>query len=272
MQSTNQDLRTRQHFITGVVLLPVILLLFIWLINTPAGLLGKADAIGYAVCHRIDLRSFHLGERQLPLCARCSGMYLGAMLGLLFQTIFAPRRMGSPPKRVILILGFFVIAFAVDGINSFLSIFPGAPQLYAPTNLFRLLTGTAMGIVIAATLYPAFNASVWRRADARSAIDGLKRMGLIISVAIILDLLVLSENPLVLYPLALISAAGVLVILTLVYAMLWLVVLKRENRYNGFKELLIPLIGGFGLAIIQIAFLDWLRFLITGTWDGFHIG
>jgi len=77
---------------------------------------------------------------------------------------------------------------------------------------------------------------------------------------------------LVLYPLALISAAGVLVILTLVYAMLWLVVLKRENRYNGFKELSIPLIGGVGLALIQIVILDWLRFLITGTWDGFHIG
>lgn len=272
MQSTNQDLRTRQRFITAVVLLPVVLLLFVWLINTPAGLLGKADAIGYAVCHRIDLRSFHIGERQLPLCARCSGMYLGAMLCLVLQSILAPRRMGSPPKSVILILGFFVIAFAVDGINSFLSIFPGAPQLYTPNNLLRLLTGTGMGLVIAAALYPAFNASVWRYADERSAIDGLKRMGLIISFAIVLDLVVLSENPLILYPLAIISAAGVLVILTLVYAMLWLVVLKRENRYNGFKELLIPLIGGFGLALIQIGFLDWLRFLITGTWDGFHIG
>ena len=272
MQSTTQDLRARQRFITSVVLLPVLLLLFVWLINTPAGLLGKADAIGYAVCHRIDLRSFHMGERQLPLCARCSGMYLGAMLCLGLQTILAPRRMGSPPKSVVFILALFVVAFTVDGINSFLSIFPGAPQLYAPNNFFRLLTGTGMGLVIAAALYPAFNASVWRQADARPAIDGLKKMGLIVCFAIILDLVILSENPLILYPLAIISAAGILVILTLVYTMLWLVVLKRENRYNGFAELIIPLIGGFGLALIQIAILDWLRFLITGTWDGFHIG
>jgi hypothetical protein len=87
-----------------------------------------------------------------------------------------------------------------------------------------------------------------------------------------LDAVVYIENPLLLYPLALISAGGVMVILTLVYTMLWLVVLKRENRYNGFKDLLIPLIGGLGLAIIQIGLLDWLRFLITDTWDGFHIG
>ena len=43
-----------------------------WLLNTPEGVLGKADAIGYAICHRIDGRSFHLGNRQFPLCARCT--------------------------------------------------------------------------------------------------------------------------------------------------------------------------------------------------------
>ncbi len=69
----------------GLIFIAVGLLLVGWLWNTPAGLLGKADALGYAVCHRIDVRSFHLGERQLPLCARCTGMYLGAMLGLVFQ-------------------------------------------------------------------------------------------------------------------------------------------------------------------------------------------
>lgn len=272
MQYTNYELRSKQRFITGLIFLPVALLLFAWLINTPPGLLGKADAIGYAVCHRIDLRSFHMGDRQLPLCARCSGMYLGAMLGLIIMTMLTPKRMGTPPRRVILILGFFVVAFAIDGFNSFLSIFPGAPQLYTPNNSLRLLTGTGMGLVIAAALYPAFNASVWRQADARPAIEGLTRMGVIVCAALILDALVLIENPLLLYPLALISAGGVMVILTLVYTMLWLVVLKRENRYNGFKDLLLPLIGGLGLAIIQIGLLDWLRFLITGTWDGFHIG
>ena len=47
------------------------LILFGWLAYTPPGLLGKADAIGYSVCHRIAVRSFMLGDRQVPLCARC---------------------------------------------------------------------------------------------------------------------------------------------------------------------------------------------------------
>ncbi|MFC1936831.1 hypothetical protein ACFLYP_04105 [Chloroflexota bacterium] len=45
------------------------LMLVGWLLNTPTGLLGKADAIGYAVCHQIAHRSFHIGDRPISLCA-----------------------------------------------------------------------------------------------------------------------------------------------------------------------------------------------------------
>ena len=100
-------------------------LLFIgWLLNTPSGLLGKADAIGYAVCHRIDLRSFHIGDRQVPLCARCTGMFLGAMLGLCYQSYIGQKRSGAPPAQVIVVLVIFVFAFILDGLNSYVSLIP----------------------------------------------------------------------------------------------------------------------------------------------------
>jgi len=35
-------------------------------------------AIGGAICHQRPERSFHLWSAQLPVCARCSGIYLGA--------------------------------------------------------------------------------------------------------------------------------------------------------------------------------------------------
>ena len=50
---------------------------------TPGGLLDKADHIGYAVCHQIPIRSYFFGTYKLPLCARCSGQYLGALGGML---------------------------------------------------------------------------------------------------------------------------------------------------------------------------------------------
>jgi uncharacterized membrane protein len=261
-----------QRLWKSLIFLPAGLLLVGWLLITPPGLLGKADSIGYAVCHRIDLRSFHLGVRQLPLCARCTGMYLGAVLGLVYQEIIGRKRIGTPPLRVLIVLGSLVMAFIVDGLNSFLHIIPGFFFFYEPNNTLRLLSGTGMGLVISVALLMAFNQTVWQERENRPALTGFRSLLVLISIGVILDLLVMSENPLILYPLALISAAGVLIILTMVYTTVWLMVLRKENRWNHLVELILPLIGGFTLALIQIALLDFGRYLLTGTWQGFHLG
>jgi uncharacterized membrane protein len=256
----------------GVIILAVGILAAGWLFLTPPGLLGKSDSIGYAVCHRIDVRSFHLGERQLPLCARCSGMYLGAMLGLVYQMVSSRKRAGMPPIRVWVLFGFFVAAFGIDGLNSYLHLFPGAPSLYEPNNTFRLLTGTGMGLAIAGAIYPAFNQTAWENWDRSPAIPDLKYLLPLIALALVVDWMVVSQNPLLIYPLALVSSAGVLVLLTIVYSMMWLMILRLENRFQEFSELWLPLLGGFGMALLQIVVLDLARFALTGTWEGFHIG
>lgn len=256
----------------GLIFIVVGLLSVGWLLNTPPGLLGKADAIGYAVCHQIDVRSFHLGERQMPLCARCTGMYLGAMLGLVFQALTGKRRAGMPPWRVIVCLGALVLAFGVDGVNSYLHLFPGAPALYEPSNLLRLLTGTGMGLVIALVLYPAFNQAIWQVVDPTPAVGGLRIFLLILGLALALDWLVWIENSLLLYLFALVSAAGVLVLLTMVYSLFWLIIMRKENTCQWLSQMVFPLVGGFGVALVQIALFDLARFALTGTWDGFHLG
>jgi uncharacterized membrane protein len=256
----------------GLIFIAVGLLLVGWLLNTPAGLLGKADALGYAVCHRIDVRSFHLGERELPLCARCTGMYLGAMLGLVVQALTGRHRAGMPPMRVLLFLGALFLAFGVDGLNSYLHLFPGAPSLYQPSNLLRLLTGSGMGLVLALVLYPAFNQAVWQAVDPTPAVSGMRNFLLIFGSALLLDWLVWIENPLLLYLFALVSAAGVLVLLTMVYSLFWLIILRKENSYQRLSQMALPLVGGFGVALLQIALFDLARFALTGSWDGFHLG
>lgn len=255
-----------------MVILAIGLLLIGWLLNTPEGLLGKADALGYAVCHRISVRSFHIGERSLPLCARCSGMYLGAMLGLAYQAVRYPRRGGMPPIRVWALLGIFVAAFGIDGLNSYLHLFPGAPGVYEPQNWLRLLTGTGMGLAVATAMYPAFNQTVWRHWDIRPAFPDLRSFLPLTGLALVLVGLTLLGSDLILYPLAIISAAGVLVLLTMVYCMVLLLIFRQENRYEHFSQLWFPLLSGFGVALLQIAVLDAIRFFLTGSWDGFHLG
>lgn len=253
-------------------LMVVGLILSVWLMYTPDGLLGKADAIGYAVCHRIDLRSFHLGERQLPVCVRCSGMFVGALIGLVYQALSAPRRGGFPSLRIGIILGFFFTAFAVDGVNSYLHLFPGFTGLYTPNHALRLLTGTGMGLTLAVVLYPAFNQSVWRDWDRRPAVGDVRSLALLVGVALLFDALIWTQHPMVLYPLALLSAGGVVVMLTMVYTLVAVMALRMENQAEDASQLTLPAILGVGLAFLQIGGLDLVRYLLTGTWDGFHFG
>ncbi len=256
------------------ILASTTLALFFWLLQTPPGLLGKADAIGYAVCHRIDNRSFHLGERAIPLCARCTGQYLGALLGMVYLALRRPRRVGRPPWHVILVLAGLALAFVVDGVNSFLHLIPGLSRfyLYQPHNLLRLVTGTGLGLGISVMLFPAFNLTVWKRWDRRPVLEGFRDFGLLLALATLVILLVWTENPLLLYPLALLSAAGVLLLLTMVYTMVLLIAFKAENHFLESRDTIVPVMAGFLLGLSQIAFLDLLRFLLTRTWEGFRFG
>jgi uncharacterized membrane protein len=257
-----------------MLIVVAIALLSAWWMYTPDGLLGKADAVGFAVCHRIDTRSFHLGDRQIPVCARCTGQYLGAILGLIYLSIFRPRRSGRPGWVIIGILVGFVIAYGVDGLNSYLHLLPGLSRfyLYDPSNPLRLITGTGLGLAISVMLYPAFNETVWVKRDSRPVIVGFHDFGLLLVMGGLVDVLVLTENSLVLYPSALVSAGGVLVLLTMVYTMVTVMVFKVENHFENVKDLVYPLIAGFLITVIQISVLDLVRYIVTGSWNGFHFG
>ena len=256
----------------GGLLLLIGLVFGLWLANTPAGWLGKADATAYAVCHRIDARSFHLGERSFPLCVRCSGMYLGAFVGLVFLEAAAPRRGGMPPKGLLALLGVLVLAFLVDGTNSFLSLIPGSPQLYPPNHILRWVTGSGMGLVLSVMVRVSFHQTAWRGWNPAPALAWERSLAILVGLLVLLGGLVWTESPLALYPLALVSSLSVWLILTLAYTTLILLISRRDNRAQSWRELWPYLAAGLGVALLQIATFDLLRYLLTGTWSGLPLG
>jgi uncharacterized membrane protein len=256
-----------------------ILIFAVWFSLTPPGLLGKADSIGYAVCHRIDERSFQIGDRQLPLCARCTGEFYAAAISLLFFAIVSPKKSGMTGWRLGAPLLIFLIAFGIDGTNSFLYLLKqtsgGAldsiPNLYVPNNKLRLLTGSGMGIALASVLYPAFNQSAWKDADPGRALDW-KKLGSLIGIILLIDLAVLTEHPIVLYPIAILSALGVLGLLVIVFSMVWVLIMRQENEFTSLKQMWLPFLAGTTLAFLMITAIDLLRFQLTGTWGAFPLG
>jgi uncharacterized membrane protein len=263
------------------VVVAAILVFTGWLLNTPPGLLGKLDAIAYAVCHRIAERSFQIEGVPLPLCARCTGMYFGAVTGLFFQSIRGWKRSKMPHWGIIAVLLVFVVAFGIDGGNSYLyllkqvqpGILPHISTIYIPNNTLRLLTGSGMGLVIAAVLFPAFNQSIWTdNDDTRAGLSSWKTFGLLLGIQIIFDLLVLTQSPYILYPVAFISVLGVMLLLTMVYTIVWVMITGQENKYTKMRQLWLPILAGFTITMIQTFGIDMLRFWLTGTWGGFPLG
>ncbi len=260
----------RSRVLKALLLAAALALLGVWLAETPPDLLGKADALAYAVCHRAPLRSFFLGDRPMPLCARCIGTFIGGVLSFFYVSRLG-RRGGLPDLKTSLMLGGFAVAFGLDGLNSFARVVIGANFLYPSANWLRLLTGTGMGLGIGALLAPVFNQAVWIDFQEAHSLGSWKEIAGLLGLAALFDLAVLSQNPLLLYPLAVLSGLSVLAILTTVYTVIWVLLSKRENRYHKLTELWVPLTAGFLTALLQVSLMDAGRLLLTGSWAGFPL-
>jgi uncharacterized membrane protein len=259
-----------------IVPLAAVLAFLGWMSIAPPGFLGKLDAIGYAVCHRLDSHSLHIGSIQMPLCARCTGEFGAAAIALLFQGIVSPKR-GQFPKRSILIaLGLLFLAFAFDGLNSYLglmkSISPGAlagiPNPYVTTNITRVFTGSGMGLAMAAVLYPMYNQSVWRSPTMQPSLNW-RQFAVLIAILLLVDFAVLTQSPLVLFPDAVLSVVGVLALLCLVFSIVWIIIMKLDNTFERLHELWLPALAGLTLALVLVLGIDLFRLQLTHTWGGF---
>jgi len=73
----------------------------------PVPIAGALYAIGSFICHQRPERSFHLFAAQLPVCARCTGIYAGAALGASGAALSARLRAQatSSSARVLLLAG-----------------------------------------------------------------------------------------------------------------------------------------------------------------------
>jgi hypothetical protein len=56
-----------------------------------------AYGMGSVLCHQLPVRSFHMWAVPLPVCARCTGVYVGAALAALAAVAGGTGRRVSPP-------------------------------------------------------------------------------------------------------------------------------------------------------------------------------
>jgi uncharacterized membrane protein len=264
IDSTRNSAPRPRLTLIAVALAALVILLFIEV--PPSTVLGKADVVGYAICHRITARSFILGGHQLPLCARCTGTFLGVVLGLVALLLFGRRRASYlPPVGVLGILLIFTGFWAFDGANSYLTFFPGAPHLYEPRNWLRLTTGMLNGLTLICFAFPIFNFTVWREPARERVIKNVWELAAILPVAAVLIFVVQAEISWLLYPLAILSSLGVVLMLVLINSIIAAVLLGREGYARTWLQALVPVTVGTAMAILEMTGMVLLRAYLTIT-------
>jgi hypothetical protein len=76
--------------------------------------------------------------------------------------------------------------------------------------------------------------------------------------------LVLSNQPTLLYVLALASVAGQLLVVAALNVVVFLIVLRRDGRAESWRETAVPLLIGLALAITELSLISLFRFNLTG--------
>jgi len=133
-----------------VIVLLAVLASIAWVavvLATPV-LPGPAGAfiygIGSFICHQIPERSFHLAGFQLPVCARCLGIYAGAAVAMALTWMRVDRGRTLQPMRSVMVRYVAVIAAAPTMATVALE----AAGAWAPSNVTRALASAPLGAFV----------------------------------------------------------------------------------------------------------------------------
>jgi len=243
-------------------LLASLLILFVL---APGPLLDKLRALCFGISPQRPSHSFFLAGAQLPLEARMTGIFGGFLLtwGVLVA-LGRGRAAQLPPAPLLVALAGFIGLMGLDGANAFLYDL-GLPHLYAPDNRLRLATGLLAGVAIAAIVWPIFNFTFWKNGEDQPSLARPGELLGALAVCIPLFAVVVLGFDLALYPVALLSVAGMAGLVTLLNLIVVLVVTRREGRATSLWDVLPSVPMALILAAAELGALSLLRFMVFGT-------
>jgi hypothetical protein len=174
-----------------------------------------------------------------------------------------------PPAPILVGLVFFVGVMGVDGVNAFAydlqKNLPMVPVLYEPRLQLRLATGLLTGVAFAGILAPVVNYSLWRADDNRPIIENWKQIAVCLVIATALFIANESRLGILLYPLAIITSASMLILVGLINMVFLLSLFRKEGSAVTWFDMLNPFAAGVALGLIELSVLSLMRYAVLGT-------
>jgi uncharacterized membrane protein len=107
--------------------------------------------IGSLVCHQIPERSFHLAGFQLPVCARCLGIYFGAVAGAVL--VWLRVGAGQPPALLPSVTARRLAVGAA--MPTLVTVLLESAGMWHPSNITRATAGFPFGGMLALVVVSA---------------------------------------------------------------------------------------------------------------------
>jgi uncharacterized membrane protein len=100
-------------------------------------------AAGSIVCHQLPERSLHIAGVQLPVCARCTGLYVGGVVGIVVWLARARRPLPHASARR---------ALMIAAAPTLVTVITAAAGWWDPGNILRAALAMPLGLIVGAVV------------------------------------------------------------------------------------------------------------------------
>ena len=152
------------------------------------------------VCHQLPERTLTIDGHLLPLCARCTGIYSGFLIGILFQMTVRKKLNRLPSFPIIAVCVLFILALITEAIGEKMG-------LWALPGQVRFLLGILCGSALSIGSFPLFNYFLRKDDKDGSAIGPANLVALLVVLGLFFCLHYISAALLIL---SFVSVAGIL--------------------------------------------------------------
>lgn len=220
----------------------------------PGGFAEKARMLLHGLCAQTPSHTFTFGGLMLPFDARMTGIYGGAISTL--ATLAVQRRLlraGLPPFRVLVVLGLFVMALAMDGFNSLVTDL-GLWHPWTPSNELRVITGYGTGVTLAIVLVWLVASTTWRISGRLPAAASIRDLALFWIPFVPYAIAVMSGAPWLYVPVAMVLMLSAWTVLSMLMLAMVLLALRWDDRVRRASQLHVPGVvsGVAGLAVMLV--------------------
>lgn len=210
--------------------------------------------IGSGVCHQKIGLSFFSEEIYLPLCSRCTGIYAGFLLSVLFILIIERKIKASPPSNRQLI--FVITVLMLMGVDVALTTY----SVIEPNNYIRFITGFLTGWSLSLIFIPLLNMAMLRRALKKTYLQKKKNLVFWLSACILFGALFIFSYREAIIFWSVFTIIGTIVFYTFVLLIIiFLSIKKISNEISSIKIFIPVFLGGMlfstflisGIAVVR---------------------